>query len=143
MTGARTERGGNTLLTVMIGVAALADGLVAVLGATAWSSYRDGGFTAEEALPFTVAGVSGAAGVVLALLAMTALLRGRRGHGLARAAVNLTWLRVGVVIIALAVVALTVGVTALFPVVGIVFAMGDAVGGLVVTGAAARRTGDG
>jgi hypothetical protein len=143
MTAARTRHGGNALLVVLIGVAALADGLVAGLGPMAWSDHRAGGFTTEEALPFAVAGMSAAVGVVLAVLAMIALLRGRAGRGLARAAVNLTWLRLGSVIIALAAVALTVGVTSVFPLVGMALALGDSIGGLVVTGAAARRTGDG
>ncbi|HWS38644.1 MAG TPA: hypothetical protein VN408_38650 [Actinoplanes sp.] len=128
---------------MMIGVAVLAEGLVAALGAMAWSDHRGGGFTAEEALPFTVAGISGAAGALLAVLAMIALLRGSEGRGLARNAVNLTWLRLGSVIIALAAVALTVGVTSVFPLAGMALAVGDSIGGLVVTGAAARRTADG
>ncbi|WP_430781117.1 hypothetical protein [Actinoplanes sp. G11-F43] len=143
MTASRTEHGGNTLLAMLIGVAASADGLVAALGVVAWSDHRRGGFTVEEALPFTVAGMSGAVGVVLALLAMAALLRGRAGHGLARAVVNLSWLRLGAVIIAVAAVALTVGVTSVFPLAGVLFAVGDTAGGLIVASAAARRTGDG
>ncbi|GIE82856.1 hypothetical protein Aph02nite_88060 [Actinoplanes philippinensis] len=130
-------------LAVLIVVAALAEGLVAGLGAMAWSDHRAGGFTTEEALPFVVAGVSAAAGVVFAVLAMIALLRGRSGRGLARAAVNLSWLRLGAVIIALATVALNASVTSAFPLVGMVLAVGDGIGGLVVTGAAARRTSDG
>ncbi|GGN96449.1 hypothetical protein GCM10010112_87710 [Actinoplanes lobatus] len=144
MTAARTERPSNVLLAVMSAVVAFADGVLAVLGATAWLGYRDGGFSGAEAAPFIVMGVSAAVGGVLALLAMIAFLRGRRGQGLARALVNLAWLRLGAVVIALAVVALThsAATVAVFSMFGIAVAVGDAVGGLIVTGAALRRTRD-
>jgi hypothetical protein len=130
------------LLAVVGIAAALADGVFAVLGATAWQSYRDGGLTADQAGPFIVMGASAVVGAVLAVLAMIALLRGSRGHRLARATLNLTWLRLGAVFVALAAVALTIGVTAV-AVVGMVLAVGDAFGGFVITGVAARRTRDG
>jgi hypothetical protein len=136
------SRTGNPLLAAVAGVVALADAILAVLGVTAWWSYRDGALTAEQAAPFAVMGASAAAGAVLALLAMIALVRGRRGAGLARAAVNLTWLRLGAVLIALIVVTLTAGVSAAGA-FAMVLAVGDALGGFVVTGVAARRTRDG
>ncbi|BCY08834.1 hypothetical protein [Actinoplanes sp. L3-i22] len=138
MTASRTENGRNTLLAVMIAAAALADALLAWLGATAWISYRDGGFTAAQAAPFAVMGVSAVVGVVLTLLAMIALMRGH--HGLARVAGVLTWLRLGAVTVALAVVTLGLGVAGMFSVFGVVLAVGDALGGFVITAAAARRT---
>ncbi|MEV4276905.1 hypothetical protein [Actinoplanes xinjiangensis] len=146
MTAAQNRRAGNTLLVVMIVVVALAECLLALLGAMAWQGRRDGGFTPENAMPFTVMGASAAVGVLLAVSAMIALLRGPRGHGLARVTAGLAWLRLGGVILVLAVGALTFGasaVAAAFPVFGIVLAVGDAVGGLVVAGAAVRRTSGG
>jgi hypothetical protein len=142
VTAARTQNGGNTLLAVVGIAAASADGVLAVLGAAAWQSYRDGGLAAEQAGPFIVMGVSAMVGAVLAFLAMIALLRGVRGRGLARSMLALTWLRLGAVFVALAAVVLTVGVSAV-AVVGIVLAVGDAFGGFVLTGVAARRTRDG
>ncbi|MBO3739484.1 hypothetical protein [Actinoplanes flavus] len=67
--------------------------------------------------------------------------RAARWEGLARAAVSLAWLRLGMVIIGLAVVVLTLGASAaaLLPLVGIVLAVGDACGGLIITGGALRR----
>ncbi|WP_433790682.1 hypothetical protein [Actinoplanes sp. CA-252034] len=130
----------------MIAVVALADCLLALLGNMAWQGRRDGSFTPENAMSFTVMGASAAVGALLAVLAMSALLRGRQGHGLARVTANLAWLRLGGVILALAVGALTFGasaVAAAFPAFGIVLAVGDALGGLVVAGAAVRRTRDG
>lgn len=145
MTAARAERAGNVLLVVLIVVVMLAECLLALLGATAWEGGRDGSFTPENAMPFTVMGVSAVIGVVLALLALIALLRGRRGHGLARVTANLAWLRLGGVILVLGIGALTYGVAvaAVFPAFGIVLALGDAAGGLIVAGAAVRRTRDG
>lgn len=144
MTAARTERGGNTLLAAVLIVVAVAEGVLVWLGWTAWQAYRGGNFTIEEAAPFCVMGGSAVAGVVLALLAVIVLLRGRRGRGLAGAAVVLARLRLGTVIVALVVVVLAssvvASVTAMLPIFGIVLAIGDALGGLVVTGAAVRRT---
>ncbi|GAA2888529.1 hypothetical protein Acy02nite_70350 [Actinoplanes cyaneus] len=120
---------------------ALADALLAWLGATAWLSYHDGGFTAAQAAPFAVMGASAVAGVMLTLLAVVALLRGH--HGLARATGTLTCLRLGAVTVALAVVTLLLGVAGMFSLLGIVLDAGDAIGGFVVTGAATRRTRDG
>ena len=139
MTAARTEKTSTTLLAVMIIVYALAEIGLAAMGATAWQSYRDGDFTAAQAGPFIVMGASAAAGAILAILAMIALLGGERGQGLARGTLNLTWLRLGAVLIALAIVALTVGVSAT-GMFGMVLAIGDALAGFVVTGAATRRT---
>jgi hypothetical protein len=139
MTAARTEKTSNTLFAIMIIVYALADAGLAAMGAIAWRSYRDGDFTAAQAGPFIVMGVSAAAGAILAILAMIALLRGERGQGLARGTLNLTWLRLGAVLIALAIVALTVGVSAT-GMFGMVLAIGDALAGFVVTGTATRRT---
>jgi hypothetical protein len=137
MTAAPTERSGKTLLAVVGIVAAFADGVVAWLGATAWQSYRDGGLTIEQAAPFLVMAVSAAVGAVLGVLAMIALLR--RGNGLARGTLNLTWLRLGAVFVALVIIALTVGVSAVGT-VGMALAVGDALAGFVVTGVATRRT---
>ncbi|BEL01932.1 hypothetical protein Q0Z83_001230 [Actinoplanes sichuanensis] len=142
MTATSTNHSGNTLLAVLGIVAALADGMLAALGALAWEAYQDGAFTAAEAGPFIVMGVSGAVGAVIGLLAMIALLRGGHGRGLARATCELTWLRVGAVVIALLVLALVVGVAAA-GVFGMVLAVGDACGGLVVTRVAARQSSDG
>jgi hypothetical protein len=139
MTAARTEKTSTTLLAVMIIVYALAETGLAAMGAIAWRSYRDGDFTAVQAGPFIVMGASAAAGTILAILAMIALLRGERGRGLARGTLNLTWLRLGAVFIALAIVALTVGASAT-GMFGMVLAIGDALAGFVVTGAVTRRT---
>jgi hypothetical protein len=57
-------------------------------------------------------GTSAAVGAVLALRATIALLRGRRGHDLARVAASLAWLPLGGVILALAVGILTFGASA-------------------------------
>ncbi|MBG0560773.1 hypothetical protein [Actinoplanes aureus] len=146
MTAARAERGGNTLLAVTVAVVAIADGVLVWLGWTAWQAYRDGGFTIAQAAPFAVMGVSAVAGVALAMLAVITLMRGRRSHGLAGTAVTLARLRLGAVIVALAVVVFVSGLgamAAVLPIFGIVLAVGDAFGGIVVTGAATRRTQDG
>ncbi|MEU4157788.1 hypothetical protein [Actinoplanes sp. NPDC026670] len=146
MTATPAKRAGNAMLIIMIVVVALAECLLALLGAMAWQGRRDGGFTPEEAMPFTVMGLSAAVGVLLAMFAIVALLRGPRGQGLARVTAGLAWLRLGGVILALTVGALTFGVSAVaaaFPAFGVVLAVGDAIGGLVVAGAAVRRTRNG
>ncbi|SDT74709.1 hypothetical protein [Actinoplanes derwentensis] len=137
MMAARTAHSGTTLLAVVGIVAALADGVLAAIGATSWQSYRSGALTVEQTGPFMVMGASAAVGAVLALLAMIALLRG--GRGLARATLRLTWLRLGAVFIALVAVTLIAGISAA-GVFGVTLAVGDALGGFVVTGVAARRT---
>ncbi|MBO3739483.1 hypothetical protein [Actinoplanes flavus] len=123
----------------MIIVFALAEIGLAAMGATAWRWYRDGDFTAVQAGPFIAMGASAAVGAILAILAVIALLRGGRGQGLARGTLNLTWLRLAAVLIVLAIFALTVGVSAT-GVFGMFLAVGDALAGFVVTGAAVRRT---
>jgi hypothetical protein len=81
--------------------------------------------------------VSATVGAVLGVLAMIALLR--HSNGLARGTLNLTWLRLGAVFVALVIIALTVGVSAVGT-VGMALAVGDAFAGFVVTGVATRRT---
>ena len=142
MTAAWSEQAGNTLLAAMMAVMVLADGVLAWLGAMAWQGHRNGMLTVGQAGPFAVMGVSAAVGALFALLAMIALLRGGRGHALARGTLNLTWLRLGAVLVALVIVVLTVGVSAM-GILGMVLAVGDALAGFIVTGVAARRTRDG
>jgi hypothetical protein len=142
MTAARTTRTGRPLLTAMMAVVVSAEFAVMWLGVTTWSEYRNGGFTTGEAGPFVVAGVSAVAGAVVGLLAMIALLRGRRGLVLARWTLNLTWLRLGATLIALMILALAEGVSGVWA-AGMLLAVVDVVGGFVVTGTAVRRTRDG
>jgi hypothetical protein len=138
------SRGRNLVLASLTGVAVLADGGLAALGLLIWNAYRTDHLTAAEAATFVVLGVSAVAGAVVLLLTSIALARGRRGHGTAKLAYGLAWLRLFAVIIALLVVAARLGASAvvgLSETFGAILAAGDAALALGGTAVAVRRTG--
>jgi hypothetical protein len=137
---------GSPLLAALTGVVILADGALVGIGVLVLQGYRNGNLTTSEAATFLLMGASAALGAVVMLLAAIAFTRGPRGCGMARLASGLAWLRVLVVLIALAVVAVRLGVSAVagsFETFGAVIALADASFAVIVTGAAVRRTGSG
>lgn len=128
-----------TLTAVLI----LADGALAAIGVMVFTAHRDGHLTAQEAATFTVLGVSAALGTVVMLLAAIAFARGTRGRAVARSASGLAWLRLAGVLIAVMVIAIQLGSTAItgyFQAFGAVMAVAEASLALIVTRAAVRRT---
>ena len=143
MTAARPPRQGSLLLASLTGILVLADVGLAAIGLLVWNAQRRGDLTAAEAATFTLLGASAAAGAVVLLLALIALVRGPRGHGIARLAAGLAWLRLAAVIVTLAVIAIRLGGAAIagtFATFGAVVTVAEAVIVLIVTGAALRRT---
>jgi hypothetical protein len=133
------------LLAFMIGLLAAVDGLGAWLGWTVWTAYhRNGNLEASEAATFTLFGVSAAAGALIQVLVVIALLRGTRGHGLSRIAYGAAVLRPVVVLAALLLIGLRLGGSALvgsIETVGAVIALGEACIGVIPPRIAVRRTG--
>ena len=143
MTSAQAGGRASPLLAALAGVMILLDGALAAIGALVWNAWRDGHLSSSEAATFTVLGVSGAVGMVVMLLAAIAFARGPRGRTAARSASGLAWLRILAVLLALAVIGIRLGGSALFgsfESFGAVFAVVEAFLALVVTGAATRRT---
>jgi len=140
---ARTDGRGSLVLASLTGVLVLADGGLAALGLMVWNALRRGNLTGPEAATFTLLGASAAVGVVVLLLALIALARGARGRGVARFGATLAWLRMAGVITALMAIAVRLGassVAGVFETSGAVVALADAVGALIVTGVAVRRS---
>jgi hypothetical protein len=138
-----TEPRGRVALASLTGVLALVDGLFAAIGLLVWNGHRTGHLSTAEAATFVLLGASAAAGAVIMLLALIALARGPRGHGVARLATGIAWLRFAGVLIALAAIATAFGTTAIvgdFQTFGAVVAVADAILALIVTGVASRRT---
>jgi hypothetical protein len=130
-------------LASLTGVLVLAEGGFAAIGLLVWNGHRTGHLSTAEAATFTLLGASAAAGAVIMVLALIGLARGFRGHGIARLAATLAWLRLAGVIIALVAIATAFGTSAIvgtFPTFGAVVAVADAILALIVTGVAVRRT---
>lgn len=143
MTPPPANRPSRVLLAFLTGLLALADGALAALGLMIWNAHRHGHLTTSEAATFALLGASAAVGALLSLLALTAFARGARGHGTARFASGLAWLRSLCVIIALAAIATAFGTSAIigqFETFGAAVALVDTVFALIVTGVATRRT---
>ncbi|MCU7723852.1 hypothetical protein ODJ79_09015 [Actinoplanes sp. KI2] len=141
MSAERTDR--RATLASLTGVLALVDGGFAAIGLLVFNAHRSGHLSAAEAATFTLFGASAAVGAVVMLLAATALARGPRGHGIARVASGVAWLRLAGVIITLVAIATAFGSSAIigmFETVGAVVAVADAVFALLITGIALRRT---
>ena len=141
MAAERTGR--RAALASLTGILALIDGGLAAIGLLVFNAHRDGHLTAAEAATFTLLGASAAVGAAIMLLAVAALARGSRGHGLARLAAGIAWLRLAGVIIALVAIATAFGTAAIvgtFETFGALVAVADAVLALIVTGIAVRRT---
>jgi len=146
MTSAPAGGQGSPLLAALAGIMILVDGVLVAIGVLVWGAQRNGNLTASEAATFTLLGASAAVGAVVMLLAAIALARGRRGHGTARLASGLAWMRVAAVLIALVVIAISLGGAAIagsFETFGAVVAVVEASLALVVTGTAVRRTSHG
>jgi hypothetical protein len=136
-TGAR-----SLLLAGLTGMLVLAEVALAALGWMVWAAERRGDLTGPEAATFILLGVSAVLGAVVLLTALVALARGASGRGAARMASALGWLRMAGVVIALVVVTIWLGVSAIAGVLqsfGAVIALADAVIALIVAGVAQRR----
>jgi len=146
MTSAPIAGRGSPLLATLAGLMIVIDGALAGIGLLVLKGLRNGNLTASEAATFILLGASAAVGMVVMLLAAIAFARGPRGRGAARLASGLGGLRVAAVLIALVVIAIRLGGSALagsFETFGAVLAVGEASLALIVTGAAVRRTGGG
>lgn len=146
MTSAPAAGRGSPLLATLAAIMVVADGMLVAIGVLVLNAQRDGNLTGSEAATFLLMGASAAVGAVLMLLAAIALARGDRGRGTARLASGLAWLRVLAVPVALVVIVIRLGGSALggsFEMSGAVVALVDAFFAVVVTGAAVRRTGGG
>jgi hypothetical protein len=143
MTTARNERQGNGVLASMTGLLVLADAGLTAIGLLVWNAQRGGHLTGAEAATFILLGASAAVGVVVLALATVALARRTRGYELARVASGLAWLRVAGVVVALAAIAIGLGLSAiagLFQTFGAAVTLIDAFAAVFVTGVAVRRT---
>jgi hypothetical protein len=128
---------------MLAGILALTDGALAGIGLVVANARRQGNLTTVEAATFLVVGASAAVGVVILVLALIALSRGSDGHAIAQLASVLAWLRLPCVIIALPVIALGFGFSAMSGVLqtaGAAVAVADALPTLIVTGVLLRRT---
>jgi len=146
MTSAPTGGRASPLLAALAAIMILADGLLAAIGVLVFNAQRNGNLTAPEAATFILLGASAAVGTVVMLLAAIAFARGPRGRGAARLASGLAWLRLAGVLIAIAVIAVWLGSSAIagsFETFGAAIAAAEAALALVVTGAAVRRTNQG
>ena len=142
MTTAPT-RGRSPLLASLTGILVVADGGLAALGWTVWSAERRGDLSGPEAATFILLGASAVLGALVMLIALIALARGVPGHGAARTASALAWLRMAGVFIALIAITIRLGVSAIAGVLetfGAIIAVADALIALIVTGVAVRRT---
>jgi hypothetical protein len=129
-------------LAMLTGILALTDGALAGIGLVVWNARRQGHLTTVEASTFLLVGASATVGVVILVLALIALSRGAGGYAMAQLASVLAWLRLPCVIIALPVLALSFGFSAVSGVLqtaGAAVAVADALPALVVTGVLLRR----
>lgn len=136
-------RGGSPVLASLTGILVLADAGLAVLGVTVWNAQQNGHLTGAEAATFMLLGASAALGAVVYLVTLIALARGGHGHGLARFASRLAWLRTAGVIIGLFAFVLLIGISAIagaLETFGAVLAVLDAFAAVYVAGVAVRRT---
>ena len=132
---------GRPALAALTGLLVLADAGLAVVGLLVANAYRRDDLTGSEAATFVLLGVSAAVGVLVLLTAAAGFARGDRRT--ARAAAVLARVRAGAVIVALLVIAIRLGGSALaglLETAGAVFALADAAVALAVTGVAVRRT---
>jgi hypothetical protein len=130
-------------LAILTGILAMADGGLTAIALLVANAHRQGNLTTSEAATFILVGTSAAAGVVVLVLALVALSRGRAGRPVAQLASVLAWLRLPCVILALPVIALSFGFSALSGVLqttGAAVAVADALPALVVTSVALRHT---
>lgn len=134
-------RRGNSALAALTGLMALADAGLALLGLLVWNAYRGDHLTGSEAATFTLLGVSAAIGALILLTAAFGLAR--NSQGITRLATTLAGLRVAAVAVALAVIAIQIGGSALAGVLettGAVVAVFETLITLWVAAIAARRT---
>jgi hypothetical protein len=130
-------------LAILTGILAMADGGLTAIALLVANARREGNLSAAEAATFLLVGVSAAAGVIVLILALIALSRGRDGRAVAQLASVIAWLRLPCVIVALPVLALSFGFSALSGVLqttGAAVAVADALPALVVTSVALRHT---
>ncbi|GAA2714057.1 hypothetical protein [Actinoplanes palleronii] len=143
MTSPRPAAPGNALLGLLLGILVLAEAGLAALGALVWSACHRHSITAAEAASFTVLGVSAAAGAVITLLALIAVVRGRHGHRLARAAAGLHFARLLGLVVATVLIAGQLGIAAvagLTETFALALAGVEVLGALYATTVVARRT---
>jgi hypothetical protein len=143
MTNTPLRGSGSPLLAALAAMMIVLDGLLIGIGVLVFSAQRNGNLTASEAATFVLLGASGAVGAVVMLLATIAFARGLRGRTAARSASGLAWLRILAILIALAVIGIWLGSSALFgdfETFGAVITVVEALLALIVTGAASRRT---
>ncbi len=129
------------MLAALTALLVLADAGLVVVGLLVWNAYRRDDLTGSEAATFVLLGASAAVGVLVLLTAALGFARGE--HSAARWAGVLARLRAGAVAVALVVVAIQLGATALaglLETTGAIVAVVDAAVALWVTGVAARRT---
>lgn len=131
----------NIVLAALTAVLILIDGALAAIGQLVESGLRGGNLTGSEAATFILIGFSAVFGSVVLLLATVALARG--GHGIAKAASALAWLRAAGVIVALTAIAASLGLSAIagpFETFGAAVAVIDALFAVFVASVAERRT---
>jgi cellobiose-specific phosphotransferase system component IIC len=106
----RNGQVGNVVLASLAGVLVLAQCGLAAIGYVSWRDARRFEIvTTDDVATLIVLGVSGAVGAVVALLVTIAFARKERGHSLAQLTVVLGCFQVIGVVVALAVVAVTIG----------------------------------
>jgi hypothetical protein len=143
MTATRSSGASNRVLGSLTILLILADAAFIVICSIVWRAYRDGSIAAADAAAFTLLGVSAAVSAAILAVAATALFRGARGDRLAQAATGLAGLRLVGLAVAVAVIAVTLGLSAVAGPAGtfaIILAGGEALAVLLATGVALRRT---
>src|SRR4051812_2519724 len=71
-------------LAILTGILAMADGGLTAIALLVANARREGDLSAAEAATFLLVGVSAAAGVIVLILALIALSRGRAGRSVAQ-----------------------------------------------------------
>lgn len=104
-------RRGNSVLTAVTSVMALAEAGLALLDLLIWNAYRDNHVTSAEAATFTLLGASTAIGALILLIAAIGLAS--NDYGTVRLTTAMAGLRAAVVVVVLAVIAIQVGGSAL------------------------------
>ena len=143
MSSATPAGRGSPALVALTGLLVAAEAGLAAVGLLVANAYRRDDLTGAEAATFVLLGASAAVGALVLLLAAIGFARGGSGHGTARGAAVLARLRAGAVLVALVVIALRLGGSALaglLETTGALVAVADALVALWVTGVAVRRT---
>jgi hypothetical protein len=133
--------GGSTAIAALVVVLAAVDAALVVIGMLVWEGHQRGHLSSTESATFVLLGISAAVGAAVYLLAAVAVATGAQAG--VRVAAGLAWLRTAAVLVALAVIAVRLGSSAVvgpLGTTGAVFAVAEALIAIAALGAAARRT---